>query len=129
MIKVMYAWRDHPERTAEECDRHYRTVHMDLARRAWTGVPGFRALRYSRVRRHLVNDYNEPVAKEAPTDVDAFVELYVDGPEVLHAAFGRPEMDALFADHVHFMAVDVPANVRIYELDETTILEAPEAAR
>jgi uncharacterized protein (TIGR02118 family) len=120
----MYAWRDNPALTAEQCEQHYRTVHMELARRTYTGVPGFRALRYSRVRRHLVNDYNQPVAVETPTDMDAFVELYFDDAETLQAAFTRPELAAMFADHENFMAVDIPANVRVYELDETTILEA-----
>jgi hypothetical protein len=66
LIKMMYAWRDNPALTPEQCERHYRTVHMDLARRAFAGVNGFRALRYSRVRRHLVNYYNQPVAEAAP---------------------------------------------------------------
>jgi uncharacterized protein (TIGR02118 family) len=124
VIKMLYAWRDHPDRTAEECEHHYRTVHMELARRAYTGVPGFRALRYSRVRRHFVNDHNRPEPIEAPPDMDAFVELWFDDRASLEAAFGTPELAAMFDDHVNFMAVDIPANVRIYELDETTILEA-----
>jgi uncharacterized protein (TIGR02118 family) len=124
LIKMMYAWRDNPALTAEQCEQHYRTVHMDLARRAFTGVTGFRALRYSRVRRHLVNNYNQPVAEAAPSDMDAFVELYFDDEATLQAAFARPELAAMFADHENFMAVDIPANVRVYELDETTILEA-----
>ena len=125
MIKMLYAWRDNPALTAEQCESHYRTVHMDLARRAFTGVTGFRALRYNRVRRHSVNDYNQPTAEEAQPDIDAFVELYFDDEATLRAAFARPELAAMFDDHENFMAVDVPANVRIYELDETTVLEAP----
>jgi hypothetical protein len=121
---MMYAWRDNPALTADQCEAHYRTVHMDLARRAFAGVAGFRALRYSRVRRHLVNNYNEPVAQEARPDMDAFVELYFDDAVTLQAAFARPELAVMFDDHENFMAVDVPANVRVYELDETTILEA-----
>jgi uncharacterized protein (TIGR02118 family) len=125
VIKMMYAWRDNPALTPEQCEAHYRAVHMGLARTAFNGVPGFRALRYSRVRRHLVNNYNQPVAVESEPDMDAFVELYFDDEETLQQAFGRPELAAMFADHENFMAVDVPANVHVYQLDETTILEAP----
>jgi hypothetical protein len=125
VIKMLYAWRDHPDRTAEECEAHHRTVHMELARRAFTGVPGFRSLRYNRVRRHHVNDFNQPAPVDAPAEMDAFVELCFDDEASLQAAFGRPELAAMFDDHVNFMAVDVPANVHVYQLDETTILEAP----
>ena len=125
MIKMLYAWRDHPDRTPEECEAHYRTVHMELARRAFTGVPGFRSLRYNRVRHHHVNHFNRPTPEDAPAEMDAFVELYFDDEASLQAAFARPELAAMFDDHGNFMAVDVPANVHVYQLDETIVLEAP----
>lgn len=127
MIKMLYAWKDNPDRTPEECEAHYRAVHMELARTAFRGVDGFRALRYNRIRRHMVNNYNTPEAVPEEPDIDAFVELYFDDAQSLQAAFGSPELAAMFDDHVNFMAVDVPKNVRIYELDETTILEVSDA--
>jgi hypothetical protein len=83
MIKVVFGWKDHPERTPEECDAHYRAVHMELARRAFDGVDGFRALVYNRVRRHFVNDFNRPEPIQREPDMDAFVELYFDSREQL----------------------------------------------
>lgn len=118
MIKILFGWRDHPERTAEECDRHYRSVHMPLARAAFDGVEGFHALVYNRVRRHFVNDFNQPEAIDRPTDMDAFVELYFSDGEALRRAFARPAMKVLFDDHPNFMDVDVVANVRAYEVEE-----------
>jgi hypothetical protein len=97
---------------------------MELARRAFDGVDGFEALVYNRVLRHAVNDHNRPQAREEPTDMDAYVELFFQSREKLEAAFGRPELDTLFADHENFMEVDVPANIKIYELDETVFFGA-----
>lgn len=118
MLKMVYAWRDHPDLSPEECEQHYRTVHMELAREAFTGIDGFHALVYNRVRRHAVNDHNEPEALDRPTDMDAFLELYVRDRSVLEQAFARPQMRRLFEDHANFMAVNIPANVRIYEVEE-----------
>lgn len=118
MIKIVFSWKDHPDRTAEECDAHYRAVHMRLAREAFDGVEGFRALVYNRVNRHFVNDHNRPEPRERPSDMDAYVELYFDSREQLEQAFGRPELDAMFADHPNFMEVDVPANIRAYDVEE-----------
>lgn len=118
MIKVVFGWKDHPDRTAEECEAHYRAVHMELAKRAFDGVDGFGALVYNRVQRHFVNDFNRPEPIDREPDMDAFVELYFDSREQLQAAFGTPELDALFADHPNFMEVDVPANIRVYDVQE-----------
>jgi uncharacterized protein (TIGR02118 family) len=124
MVKVMFSWKDRPDRTPEECEAHYRKVHMQLAREAFTGVDGFRRLVYNRVRGHRVNDHNNPVSHPAPADFDAFVELWFESPELMAAAMGRPPLDAMFADHVNFMETDAPANIRIYEVDEDVILAA-----
>jgi uncharacterized protein (TIGR02118 family) len=118
VIKIVFSWNDHPDRTAEECDAHYRAVHMGLARQAFDGVDGFRALVYNRVNRHFVNDHNRPEPRERESDMDAYVELYFDSREQLEQAFGRPELDAMFADHPNFMEVDVPANIRAYDVEE-----------
>lgn len=118
MIKLVFTWQDKPGMTAEECDAHYRAVHMDLARRAFDGAEGFRALVYNRVKRHAVNDHNDPQPIDRPSDIDAFLELFYESRELLEEAFARPQMRALFEDHVNFMATDIPANVRIYEVDE-----------
>jgi uncharacterized protein (TIGR02118 family) len=129
VIKIVFSWKDHPDKTAEECDAHYRAVHMDLARRAFDGVDGFRALAYNRVNSHFVNDHNRPEPLERPTDMDAFVELYFDSREQLQQAFGTPELAALFADHPNFMEVDVAANIRGYDVEEVVFFgERPEHA-
>lgn len=124
MIKLVFAWRDHPALGAEACEAHYRANHMALARKAFDGVEGFRALAYNRVRRHFVNDFNRPESIDRPTDIDAWVELYFDSKEQLEAAFGTPEMQALFDDHPNFMDVDIPANVRVYDVDEEVFFGA-----
>jgi hypothetical protein len=122
VIKVVFSWRDRPDLTAEECEAHYRAVHMECARRAFDGVEGFRALVYNRVRRHFVNDFNRPEPVERPSDMDAYVELFFDTREQLEQAFGRPEVGVLFADHPNFMEVDTKANIRVYDVDETVFV-------
>ncbi len=124
MVKVVFTWRDNPALGAAACEAHYRAVHMPLARAAFDGVPGFRSLRYNRVRSSTVNDFNRREPRVVDPDIDAWVELCFDSEEQLAAAFQRPALQALFDDHPNFMAVDVPANIRVYRVDEDTILEA-----
>ncbi|HEX3947638.1 MAG TPA: EthD family reductase [Acidimicrobiales bacterium] len=124
MVKVMFSWKDRSDRTAEECEAHYRAVHMGLARAAFDGVEGFRRLVFNRVRSARVNDYNHPVSQPAEPDFDSFVELWFDSQELLVEAMGTPPLDAMFEDHVNFMETDIPANIRIYEIDEAVILAA-----
>ena len=119
MLKLVYSWKDHPDRSAEECEAHYRAVHMSLARSLYAGVQGFRGLVYNRVRDSFVNDRNRPARVEADRDVDAWVELYFDDRESFEAAARDKDMSVLFDDHVNFMAVDTPGNIRVYEVDET----------
>jgi len=124
VIKIVFGWKDRPDLTAEECEAHYRAVHMVLARRAFDGVDGFGALVYNRVRNFSVNDYNEPQPRPAEADMDAFIELFFDSREQLQAAFGRPELDTLFEDHPNFMDCSVPANIKIYDVEETVFYGA-----
>ncbi|HEV8296581.1 MAG TPA: EthD domain-containing protein [Acidimicrobiales bacterium] len=124
MVKVVFTWRDNAALGAEECERHYRAVHMPLARAAFDGVPGFRSLRFNRVRRATVNDFNERTPRVVEPDIDAWVELCFESEELMAAAFSRPELQALFDDHPNFMAVDVPANIHVYWVDEDVILAA-----
>jgi uncharacterized protein (TIGR02118 family) len=123
MIKIVFGWRDDPGRSPEECERHYRNVHMGYARQAYDGVPGFVSIRYNRVRRAQVNDFNRREARDVEPDMDAFVELCFDDTESLEKAFADPLLDVMFEDHANFMQVDAPANIRIYHVDETVILE------
>lgn len=124
MVKVIFSWRDHPDKTPAECEEHYRSVHMQLAREAFTGVDGFQALVYNRVRAHAVNDYNQPHRVEQPADYDAFLELYFRDEESMKAAFGRPGLGKLFDDHVNFMDVKSKANIHIYDVEETVFFGA-----
>lgn len=118
MIKVVFGWKDHPERSPEQCEAHYRNVHMDLARDCFADVEGFQALVYNRVRRHAVNNFNDPTAIAREPDMDAFVELFMADQAAMDAAFANPRMARLFEDHENFMATDIPLNVRIYHVDE-----------
>ncbi|HEY4332944.1 MAG TPA: EthD domain-containing protein [Ilumatobacteraceae bacterium] len=118
MIKILFSWKDHPDKTAAECDEHYRRVHTQLATEAFRGVPGFGGLVYNRVKDSWVNDFNVQGRVEAESVADAWVELYFEDKEQLEAAFVRPLVKALFADHPNFMAVDNPANIRVYEVEE-----------
>lgn len=119
MIKIVFGWRDHPDKSAEACEQHYRDVHMGLARKAFDGAEGFRALVYNRVNAHFVNDYNRRDSRTCTPDMDAFVELFFDDRESLEQAFARPIMQSLYDDHENFMDVDSPANIRAYDVDET----------
>ena len=125
MIKVMFSWRDNPELGAEECERHYRAVHMVLAREAFDGVPGFIQLKYNRVRAATVNDFNQRDARVVEPDIDAWVELTFASAELMQAAFERPQLQALFDDHPNFMQCDTPANIHVYVVDEEVICAAP----
>lgn len=122
MIKLLFAWRDHPQRTPQECERHYREVHMELARQAFDGVDGFVAMAYNRVIRHTVNDYNTRDAHEKPADMDAFLEMWFEDSERLEKAFAHPILAAMFEDHANFMDVDSPANIRTYQVEEDVYL-------
>lgn len=119
MVKVIFGWRDRPDMTAEECENHYRTVHMKLAQAGFDGVDGFEAVVYDRVRSASVNDFNRPERREVEPDFDAFCELYFRDAESMQAAFGRPQMQAMFEDHPNFMDTETMSNVRIYAVDET----------
>lgn len=125
MIKVMFSWRDNPDLGAEECERHYRVVHMRLAREAFDGVPGFVELKYNRVRAATVNDFNRREPRVVVPDIDAWVELYFESAELMQAAFTRPQLQALFDDHPNFMSCDEAANIRVYTVDEDVICSAP----
>ena len=67
MIKVVFSWKDRPDLSAAECEARYRAVHIPLARAAFEGVEGFRELRFNRVRRETVNDYNRSRAPRGRT--------------------------------------------------------------
>lgn len=125
MIKVVFSWKDRPDLSAEECEAHYRAVHIPLARDAFDGVDGFRMLRFNRVRHETVNDFNKREPRAVEPDVDAWVELYFESAELMAKAFERPHLAALFDDHPNFMQCDTPANIRVYHVDETVIHESP----
>ena len=126
MIKVVFGWKDNPDRSAEECEAHYRAVHMPLAADAFDGVEGFRMLRFNRVRRETVNDYNDRAARPVQPDVDGWVELYFESPELMQRDFERPQLGALFDDHPNFMQCDTLANIHVYHVDESVIRAAPQ---
>lgn len=130
MVKTVYTWRDNPALTAEQCEAHYRAVHMELARSCYDGVDGFIALVYNRVRGHTVNDRNEPIPRQSPTDVDAYCEMWFRDRESMRRAFEHPVIRQMFADHVNFMDTHGPANIHVYDVEETVVLgRRPDADR
>jgi hypothetical protein len=129
MVKTVFSWRDNPALTAQQCEAHYRNVHMALARSTYTDMDGFIALVYNRVRQHSVNDNNQPEARSAPIDVDAYCELWFRDSDSMRRGFDHPGLALMFADHGNFMDIDRPANIHIYEVEETVILgKRPDAA-
>lgn len=121
MIKVVYSWRDRAELGAQQCERHYLSSHVHLAREAFVGTPGFRALVYNRVREARVNHFNARASVAVEHDMDAFIELYFDDLESMDEAFKQPTLTAMFEDHENFMETETAANVHIYFVDETLV--------
>lgn len=122
MIKVMFSWKDNPDKSPEACEAHYRAVHLEMARRVFRDAVGFKKLVYNRVRGHRVNDFNVPEAHPAVADFDAFIELWFDSSEQLQAAMDNPVLGEMFADHGNFMDVTTAPNIRIYDLEEEVVL-------
>jgi uncharacterized protein (TIGR02118 family) len=122
VVKVMFSWKDNPDKSAEECEAHYRSHHMKLARQAFDGADGFRFLAFNRVRGHRVNDFNAPESRPQESDIDSYIELYFDSQEQMEGAMKHPVLSLMFADHANFMEVNAPANIKIYAVDETVIL-------
>lgn len=116
---MIFGWRDNPGLSPQQCEDHYRRVHMELAKACFDGTDGFVAVVYNRVRSAAVNDYNQPERREVEPDIDAFCELYFRDAASMQGAFARPQMKAMFEDHANFMNTQIPANVRIYVVDET----------
>jgi uncharacterized protein (TIGR02118 family) len=125
---MMFGWRDHPDKSAEECEHHYRTVHMPMAQRAFDGADGFIAVVYNRVRGAAVNDFNRPDRIEVEPDVDAIVELYFQDADTMRQAFAQPQMARMFDDHPNFMDTESAANVRIYDVEESVFFGARPSA-
>jgi uncharacterized protein (TIGR02118 family) len=121
MIKVVYAWRDRTALGAERCEQHYLSNHVQLARKAFVGTPGFRALVYNRVRETRVNHYNARTSVRVEPEMDAFIELYFDDLESMEQAFKQPTLTAMFEDHENFMETETSANVHIYYVEETLV--------
>jgi hypothetical protein len=116
---MIFGWRDNPSLSPQECEDHYRHVHMKLARACFDGADGFIAVAYNRVRSAAVNDYNQPERREVDPDIDAFCELYFRDAESMQRAFEQPRMRLMFEDHSNFMNTQTRSNVRIYQVDET----------
>jgi uncharacterized protein (TIGR02118 family) len=118
MIKMIFAFRDNPELSAEECERHYRSVHMGMAKEAFEHADGFIAIAYNRVVRYTVNDFNSPEARETKSDADAFLELWFEDRESFTRAMDQDILKDMFDDHANFMEVDTAASIRGYEVVE-----------
>lgn len=124
MVKYLFTWKKKPNRTERECEQHYRTEHTRLAKIALGQIPGFRRYVQNKVLNHTVYNHNQwGRPQEATPEFDRFVELYFDDKEAMIKAFDTPEMRACFDDHVHFMDTGIPANIKVYEIEEVIPLE------
>lgn len=119
MIKFFMSWKDNPNLSKEECEKHYSTVHTELAKKGLKNAPGFRRYVQNRVVSHTVINFNECTnAVEAEPEFDWFAEFYFDSKEDMEKAFSSPEIQACYGDHKNFMDVNIPANIKIYEVIE-----------
>jgi uncharacterized protein (TIGR02118 family) len=124
MIKFLFSWKNNPNLTEEQCDRHYLTIHTELAKRALKDAPGLIRYVQNKVVRYTIINYNQcdnPI--EAKPDFDRFVELYFDDKESMERAFSTPEIKACFDDHRNFMDTSIPESLKIYEVIEGIPLE------
>jgi len=127
MVKVISTWKRNPNLTEEQCEEHYRKVHTELAKKALSKASGLRRYVQNRVVSHVQYNYNDmdnPV--EADPDFDRCVELYFDNREAMEEAFSTPEMKACFDDHKNFMDIDIPANIKVYEVVEEIPIDRDE---
>jgi uncharacterized protein (TIGR02118 family) len=129
VVKLVFLWRHHPERTPEECRAHYRDVHAALGIECFKDAPGFRGLIQNWVVSHTVHDYNAKQGTPAEPEFDGMVELYFDDRESLDRAMAAGPTDATFADHANFMDVETQATLKVYELEESIILQRDFRAR
>lgn len=124
MIKIVSMWKRNPDRSADECEQHYREVHTELAKKALANVPGFRRYVQNRIcsqANYHFNDAHKP--EQVEPEFDRFVELYFDDRESLEKAMSTPEMQACFDDHPNFMHVRTSKNLVIYDVIEEIPLE------
>lgn len=115
MYKVVFMWKDKPDRTVEELDRHYLEEHTPIVLRKIAELPGFRGYIQNRVIESHAHDFNSLQARRADADFDRSVELYFDDEASMRAVSMNPEA---FTDHVNFMDVDRPSSLRVYVVDE-----------
>jgi len=119
--------KKNPDLSEEEVERHYQTVHTELARNAFRNIPGFRKYVQNKVLSHTVYNFNQwGKAELAEPEFDRFVELYFDDVETLAKSFETPEMKACFDDHKNFMDINRPANIKVYEVGELVPLKREE---
>ena len=123
MIKFLFTWKKNPELTEEQCEQHYRTVHTELAKKALGQIPGLRRYVQNKVLRSVVHNYNQREPVEVEPEFDRFVELYFDNIEAMGEAFSTPEMQACFDDHQNFMDTNIPASLKVYEVEEEIPLD------
>jgi uncharacterized protein (TIGR02118 family) len=126
MIKMMFAWRDREDLDRQQCEDHYRSTHMPLARRAFEGKDGFIRLVYNRVVSTQVQDFNRREARDKIPPFDAFVELWFSSQDTLDAAMSAPELDQMFIDHENFMQTQSLACIQVFQIEEEVVLAASE---
>lgn len=124
MYKVIATFKRNPQLTAEECDNYYRSFHTTLGRRLCESIPGFRKYVQNRMISTIVTDFNNAdQAHPGEGDFDWAIEFHFDRAEDLAKAFASPEMKACFADHINFMDINIPGNIKTYEVQEFMALE------
>jgi uncharacterized protein (TIGR02118 family) len=109
MIKILYTFKNNPNLTEEQCDKHYHAVHIPLAKKALG--PGCRRYSYAKVVKHTINDKDGNVVETKP-DFDCFVEVFFDTREAMEKAFASPEMEVSSNDMQNFADV---GTLKVYE--------------
>ena len=90
MIKIILLLYRRPDLTAEEFRRYWHEQHRPLLER----LPGLRRL--------VLNDV-VPAPGGAPAACDGISEDWFESPEVMQAAFGSSEGQAVAADAANFL--------------------------
>ena len=118
MIKMMVTWKDNPNKTVEENDAHYLGLHTQMGNYALHDVPGFLKYVQNRVVFHGVHEYNTREVHEREPDFDRSIELYFADEAAFEQCYGRPELDAMYADHLNFIHTEAAPSQKLYRLEE-----------
>lgn len=127
MLKYMFTVKRNPKLSEKQTERHYRTIHTNLVRKAFGIVPSFRKYVQNKVIASFVYDHNQwGKTREVPPQFDRCVELYFENAEEAMKAFQSPEMMACMEDAPNFIDATIPESIKVYEIEEVVALKREE---